>query len=270
MSRWYCIWGCTERQTNRTAEVRSEKYAVRKLLKRWRWIVGIALTLLIGGGVTGWLLLQHIPDWYRPMQVPPDDLQRIRNDLVQTTDSLGAMLNETRGPFKFKFTQDQINAWLSAREAIDPQSREWLPQRLSDPMLRFEPGGVRVAATYADGDFQTVVSARLAITASSEGIKVRLGDVAGGSLGLPESFVRKGLLAFDRRVSPKLAQAGVTTRTRQHLRLADLAEGITLPNTGKWIGGGQRFRLLGIDFENGAVVVTVERLPYREAVPFYQ
>jgi len=235
----------------------------KRILKRWRWIVAGLVTLLVGVVVTGWLLFQHIPAWYRPVQVPPDELQHVRNDLVQTTDAFGAALNDAQGSFKFRLTQDQVNAWLSARESIDPKTHEWLPPTLSDPMILFEPGGVRVAATYADGDLRTVVSAKLTVTVDAAGIKAQLGDVAGGSLTMPDSFVQKGLRAFDRRVSPKLADAGVTTSGRQRLRLRDLADGVILPTTGKWLAGGQRFRVLGIAFEPGAVTFTIERLPYQ-------
>jgi hypothetical protein len=242
---------------------------IKKLLKRWRWIVAGLAMLLIGGVVTGWLLLQHIPAWYRPMEIPPGELQRVRNDLVQTSDSLAEALKEPRGPFKFRVTQDHVNAWLSAREAIDPKTREWLPPTLSEPMVVFEPGGVRLGATYTEGSLRAVVSARLALTADGEGIKARLEDVAGGSLGLPDGMVRNGLKTFDRRVSPKLNEAGVTARDRR-LRLRDLVDGVVVPNVGKWPGSGQRFRVLGLDFEDGALTVTLERLPYQAERRSYQ
>ena len=78
--------------------------------------MGGVAALLVGGVVTGWLLFQHIPAWYRPVEIPPAELQRVRNDLVRTSDLLAEALKEPRGPFKFRVTQDQVNAWLSARE----------------------------------------------------------------------------------------------------------------------------------------------------------
>jgi hypothetical protein len=244
---------------------------VRRLLKRWRWILGGLVALLVAAVVTGWLLFQHIPAWYRPVQIPPDEahIQSIRNDLVRTSDTLAAALKEPRGPFKFRLAQDQVNAWLSAREVIDPKTREWLPPTLSEPMVVFEPGGVRVGATYTEGNLRAVVSAKLLLTADGDGVRAKLEDVAGGSLALPAGIVRNGLKAFDRRVSPKLTEIGVTARDRR-LRLRDLADGVVLPSTGKWPGSGQRFRVLGLDFEHGVVTVTMERLPYQPERRSYQ
>lgn len=234
-----------------------------KLLKRWRWILIGLGTLMVGGLVAGWFLFQHVPAWYQPMHIPWSDLQRVRNDLSVTFDSLSATLNTAQQPFKLKLSQDQLNAWLAAREGIDPKTREWLPRRLSEPMVILEPGGIRLAATYTDGSLQAIVSAKLALTASAEGITAKLEDIRGGSLSLPDGVIRRGLRAFDRLISPKLADANVAVTGGQRPRLRDLPAGITLPNTARLPGGGQRFRVLNIEFEMGAVVLTLERLPYQ-------
>lgn len=240
---------------------------LKKVLRRWRWIVAGVALLLVGSLLTGWLLFQHKPAWYQPTQLPPDpaEVQRIRNDLTRTSDELGKSLNQAVKPFRFKLTQDQINAWLAAREAIDPMTREWLPLQLSDPMVVFEKDGIRLAATYTSESLRTIVSAKLMVDAHSKGLTVRLDEVSGGSLSLPRAVVREGLKTIGGRLSAELAEAGVSTPDGHRPRLADLLEGITLPNTGKWeMSGGLRFRVVDVELEPGAITLTIERLRGQE------
>jgi hypothetical protein len=233
---------------------------VRKILKRWRWFVAGLGVLIVGGLVTGWLLFQHIPSWYQPMRIAPGDVQRVIDDMTRTYDTLSVALNETHGPFKFRLTQDQLNAWLTAREGVDPATRDWLPPALSDPMVLLEPDGTRLGATYNSGSLHAVVSAKLAVSADGQGVTARLKDISGGSLSLPGMVIRKGLRAFDKRIAPKLEEAGVSAPGRQRIRLNDLLDGVVLPNVAKLPPEGQRFRVIDIRFEPGAVVLTLERI----------
>ena len=242
---------------------------LKKILKRWRWIVAGLGALLIATLLTCWLLFQHRPAWYQPVQIPPDkDIQqRVRDDLEWTFQALNETLNAAQKPFQFRITQNQVNAWLAGWDLIDPRSRQMIPPQFTEPMVVFEADGVRVAATYTfgeKGNLRTIVSAKLKVEADAQGVTVRLDDISGGSLSLPRTAVREGLKSLGGRLSAELARAGVSTPRGSRPRLTDLLEGITIPNTGKWPGGGQRFRIIGVAFEPGALVLTIERLRHQE------
>jgi len=236
--------------------------AMARRWRRWlRWSLLAGSLAALGAAAVGWLMFQHIPSWYRPAAIAPGDLQAVRDDLARTFDTLSGLLIHEDGPFEYRLTQDQINAWLAAREDIWPGSREWLPPTLSEPFVSLDADGLRLAATYRQGGLQAVVSLRLTARAEREGIIVRLTQVSGGSLGIPRSWVCEHLLALDAGAWP------VGKRSRLQLAgdplppLSSLFEGIRLPHAWIWENGKQPFRIIDLQFEPGAGVITFEPLP---------
>ncbi len=68
----------------RTAGLASDT-GLMKRAKRRRWVRRIVLGVVATGCIVlvgGWLALRHIPDWYRPLTVPADQLQRVRNSVT--------------------------------------------------------------------------------------------------------------------------------------------------------------------------------------------
>lgn len=250
---------------NRSAVVLFSVAPVKRILKRWRWIVGGAATLLMLSLGCLWLMFQHIPAWYRPARVPLDQHQQIKNDQSTVFNDVGARLNNSAAPFQLRLTQDQVNAWLATREWIEPLSREWLPPSLQDPMLVMETGAIRMGVTYNDHGLRTVLSARVELRADREGIQARLADVSGGSIGVPDALVRSLLAGIDRQRGGESTRSSDPTDVGGHPALRSLLEGVTLPNTSRMPGGGHRFRVIGLDVQPGAVVFTLERLPDRRA-----
>ena len=113
---------------------------------RWLWaalagVIGVCLG-------TGWLMFQHIPSWYRPLQIAPADVQSVRDDLVITVDQLSESMVKSNTQFERRFTQEQINAWLTILEKIWPASRNWLPAQLTEPFISIDKDAIRLAATY--------------------------------------------------------------------------------------------------------------------------
>lgn len=234
--------------------------------RRVRWVllsVGLLAMVLV---VTAWLMLQHIPAWYRPARIPAAQLQQVRNDLLATYDSLAGEMNAATGPFDFRLTQEQVNAWLASRAEIVPGAGRWLPPFLSDPAVVIDGDGVRLGITYSDHGLRTVVSARLRLGADAQGIHLRLEEVASGSLGLPRSWIRDALSALGPQVVPLAEQMGVDVPERALPELERLVEGITLPNEGVWQNPRVRFRVVGLRVEPGVIVITFEPIG-RQASP---
>ncbi len=229
--------------------------------RRKRWVLLGGLVAAAAVPITGWLMFQHIPAWYRPPAIAPADQQRVRDDLLGTLDALGASLVHSEGPFEHRFTQAQVNAWLAVREAIWPGTRAWLPRPLSDPFVAIDEGGVRLAATYRHGGLKTVLSARLELSADPGGVRVRLARVAGGSLGIPRSWVRDELAALDADAWPAGQRSGLQYGDGCLPALSGLFEGVVFPNAWIWKNGEQPFRITRLRFEPGALAVTFEPLP---------
>jgi hypothetical protein len=222
----------------------------------------LGLALLAGGGVaTLWLLFQHVPAWYRPVQVAPDSAHQIRNDMLRAQDDFAGLLARSDSPFEYRVTQDQLNAWLAAREDIWPLAREWLPAGVSEPFVVIAPEGVRVAATWSRDSIQTVVSADLAVRADDGAIHLKLQAVKSGSLPVPADWLRQLLAGL--RADFREARLDVPGRPARGARPADLFDGVSVPNEGTWWEPRRRLRVIGLRLEPGAVTLTIRPLPHR-------
>jgi hypothetical protein len=212
-----------------------------------------------------WLGFQHVPAWYQPVEIPPAQVQRVRDDLTQAENDLNARMILSNAPFEFRITQDRLNAWVSAREEIWPESRNWLPPSVQDPFVTIDEKGVRLAATVSYGSLRTVVSAIVAIRADENCLQLRLVEVRGGSLPAPERFVRGQLKNLERTGTRIGTLGGADAASGGLSRLLD---GISLPNSGVWeqpnLGSPdrRRFRVVGVRFEQGVAVVTVRPLEF--------
>lgn len=235
---------------------------------RFRWLKWAALAgglAVTAAGATVWLMFQHIPSWYRPVAIVPasDADQRVRNDWLGAIGRLREHLLREKQPFEFVVSQDQLNAWLAVRETIRPQTRNWLPPALSDPFVLIERDGLRLAATYRSGAVRTVVSARLQVRVERDGIRVTLREVAGGSLGMPESWLRERLTLLDGRLWPSGRKSPYQLGGLPLPSLTGLPDGIGLPNTWVWREAELQlpFRITGLRLEPGVLVVNLLPLP---------
>jgi hypothetical protein len=227
-------------------------------------IVGMGV---LGVGVTLWLMFQHIPSWYRPPAIVPVNSelsQRVRNDWLGVIGDLRDELVRSDTPFDYSVSQDQLNAWLAVREVIPKLPRNWLPPSMSEPFVLIERDGVRLAATYRSGGIRTVLSARLEIAVESSGIRVKLAEVAGGSLGMPESWVVERLALLDGRTWPAGQRSDYQVGGPPLPALTGLYEGVSLPNTWLYKEVDRRFRVKGLRFQPGTLLVTLEPLPRTE------
>ena len=221
--------------------------------------MGLALAFLACLAI-GWLMFQHVPSWYQPVAVAPAEKDRIRNDLFATQDDLTQGFNEHRETFQHGITQDQINDWLAAREAIWPRSREWLPPEVSKPFVAFTPEGIHLAATINIEGVQTVVSARLAVSADDAGVHVRLVEIRSGAVSVPPSWIRDQLASLDQHGWPAGERVKYQLSAMPLPPLAGLLDGITLPNEWVWWDSKRPFRVVGMESKAGEFVGTFEPL----------
>lgn len=228
-----------------------------------RIVIGAAIVVVAGLG-TLWMMFQHIPNWYRPVQVPPEYEQAVKDDFLQTQDNLREQLNTFQHSFEYRFRQDQINAWLAKRdelwEMIYPKSRKWLPPDMSDPQVAIDPDGLRFAVTYSRRDIRTVLSAQIWLKADTNGIMIQLVRVAAGALPIPKSQIQQLLTKLDHRDLGLGKHVAGQGRSHSFPSLTGLFEGIRIPNAWSWQDGHRSFRMTQIRFEPGELVVAFEPL----------
>jgi len=233
---------------------------MRMLRKWWRWILALlGLGLVTFLGVT-WLLFQRVPSWYQPLEVGPGWVDSVRNDFVAAQADLNERLSLLNSPFDYKISQEQLNAWIAAREDIWPLSRQWLPPELSRPFVRLDEGEVRIAATYDTGSVQTVLSARLAAAADEESIRLKLLEVHSGSLPVPTQWLQKQVSELAKRAANGTSMELPDGR---RIELDDLFKGVSLPNEGVW-WQEQPYRVIGLRLKPGVMTLTFRPLPRRE------
>lgn len=237
--------------------------------KRAKWFKRIAIisaVMAVAGLGTAWMMFQHIPDWYRPVQVPPEYEQAVRDDVTGTYDRLNRGLNESQRLFDHRFSQDQINAWLAMRERMWPYSRKWLPAAMSNPQIMIDREGFRLAVTYHDRGIRTVLNAQFQAHADRDGITLKLVRVAAGSLPMPHSQIRQLLAKIDAGAWPAGKRVDGQLQDCPLPALSDLFDGARFPNTWIWENGEKPFRITQLQFEPGELVVTFEPLPLQTSV----
>lgn len=231
--------------------------------RRRRRILLVLVALLVAAGILVWLLFQRVPDWYQPVVVTAADKTQVLANLTHTTEDFTQQLRNVGVPFEYRLTQDQINAWWAIREEVWPLAREWIPAGVLEPMIVLEDGAIRLAARCELGGIQTVVSARLLVDGSKDGLALRLDSVSGGRLPIPVIAVRELLGQLDGSVWP----AGRVLRQQYFNEplppLAGLPEGIVLPNSWVWQNGEFKapMWIKSLQVRPGEIVATVEPLP---------
>lgn len=229
------------------------------MIKRLAFIAAILLVSCLG---TIWLLFQHKPAWYRPLEIPREQAQAIRDDFVGTVDHVSEKMNTSgvNKVFEIKLTQDQINAWLAAREQIYPALRQWTPVWLNDPYIILEQDGFRVAATAFQKGIKCVVSVNVRAHIQTDGIAIQLTHVAGGSLPMPKSVIEGVITRLERHFRTTTAFSEDNPRHEVFPTLAELFKGTTIPKQWVWKNGDQPFLIQKIQFEPGAVTFAMQPL----------
>ncbi|HOW71421.1 MAG TPA: hypothetical protein PKY77_12530 [Phycisphaerae bacterium] len=229
--------------------------------RRWavwskRLGIAAALLLVVVAG-TGWLLFQHIPAWYRPMEISPEAAVTVRTEFANMIDGVGGGLNSAQGRFECRFTQAQLNTWVAGREAIDPMTRKWLPSGLRDPMVVIEPDGARLAVAARTGGVETVLGLKVQAHVEEKGIRVWLTDVTCGSLPVPRALIEDQLGKIDAALRSRGGRGEVEWPIPS---LTGLFEGILLPNEWDWPNVRRRFRIAEVRAEPGILILTLEPL----------
>lgn len=237
--------------------------------RRWlrRMLIGGPIALLLALAVL-WLALRHIPSWYRPVSVPPDELQRVRDTLADTFRSISDRMVQGR-PFEVTATDQMITEWLIARAHIWPDSESWLPPWLRDPVVVFRPGRVILAAHMDREEWESILSAHFSLEVVGDDVMVSLERIAAGSVPIPVTSVA-GLLdtmvqsdRLDTDAMPEdLARA--VRKLRENGALSALSDGYRADGPFLWRNGNRPFYVRDVTIGEGWIRVRFD--PVRKRV----
>ncbi len=224
-------------------------------------LLTLAVTSALG---VGWLAFQHIPAWYDPPQLTPDDLPGVRASLPsiyqEFTDRLAV-----GGRFEFKLAARTVNEWIAARADLWPDARQITPSWIKEPVMAFVDDRVVVGARYERGDWRAIVSAHFEVTVEGDTLVIRLTKMAAGSLPMLMIMITDTLderLAdmFGERRSLPGRLGGLATGRERLESVRTLQEGWPLENRLYWSNGERYFRLHDVHADDGWLVLSVETL----------
>ena len=236
---------------------------MKKKRKRWKWAIPLAATAVIVALGAAWMAFQHVPSWYRPVYVPADDYQRVRDSLQFACQEFSdGVINQES--FRYTLTDRQINEWIYCRGEIWPDAEGVLPAFLAEPMIVFRPGEIILAGRYEGGEVQTVVNAGFTPTIEGDDLLIRLNSAGGGSLPVPRALISgplAELLTSEQLWSRLQIEPGLDNDHLTQDRIAELiestAKGWRVRNRFVWPNGKRPFRINGVSVEEHRLILDV-------------
>jgi hypothetical protein len=232
-----------------------------------KWVRRMRLAATIGTGAVLltclilFLTAQHIPAWYVPIHVADDksEQQRVRDSLTEAVDRFRAGLAAGQ-PFEFRIGDRTINEWVVARAEIYPESADWLPAWLNDPVLHFASDGIMVGARYDRDGWKAILSLHFEPRAQGDEPGIRVQGVEVGSLPVPTSWIRD-----------RLQQSGILGRIRaEHLPGSVRRMFLESPGDApaNWLPLGElvrddSFKVLSVATNPGELVLNIQPLERR-------
>lgn len=217
-----------------------------------------------------WMMFQHIPAWYVPVEVSSEDLPRVRRESSRWVDGVSDKIVRRR-TFEIELQELEVNQLLTALPFVCPLSsdagvgRYW-PKEVVAPVVSFRDGYIRVAARLVQDLWQCIVTIDLSIEVTEDGryLILALREVHGGSLSIPQN-------ALQRVFGPELEEARKSARGgrsssawseafRDVDHVSKLYHGLRVRNGFTWPNGKRRFRIESITVLDGVLKVVIDPL----------
>jgi len=168
-------------------------------------------------------------------------------------------------PFELTLDAQTVTEWIAARAEIWPDSQEWIPPWLRDPVVAFVPGRIILAGQFDRGGWESIVALHLAATVEDGEIVVRLAEVTCGSLPVPESVLRRPLndLIQDERLEV-IAMPDELAAVMRRLRSGDSGglfdTGVHFAGPFIWKNGDRPYRIGAAEIGDGWLKLRIEPL----------
>ena len=216
--------------------------------RRWVRLRRIGFWILVTvpiAAVAGWLALRYIPSWYRPVVLSSEELVRVKGDIAGRADWISHRMVAERS-FELILHDYTVNEWLAALPRAWPDAWRIVPPELTDPVIRFEPEVIILAAHGAKDGWEAILSVRVEVAVSDDGESIDVGvtSLRGGVVPVPRSVIDSLL--------ESLSDSDSWSDPDGHR--------LRVPNNFDWPNGDRRFRIESIRIEEGAVRIVVEPL----------
>lgn len=205
-----------------------------------------------------WLVVEHKPAWYAPARLDDAARRAARRSAASRADAFGDLLVRRR-PFDFVLAEDEVNGWLASAPEWWPRAKdaEW-----RDPVVRFEPGTVRLGALVERGGWRAIVSVAVGVRLASGGsdVELQLEEAFGGSLPIPLAVLgwaaaRNGSPGRGR--TPDRQGASVDSLVHALESVDELLTGVRRPNWFVWPNGDRAFSIEELTLEEGRLKLRI-------------
>lgn len=183
--------------------------------QRWRRrllvILLVMLVVVAGGLYSTYQATQQAPEFYetvvtppvRPTNAPP--VSEVAKEQIDQAE----IAAKTKRNWRFEFTQDQINEFLS--KDLPEQAPNVLPATLKDPRIKIEDGTALLGCQYDSERFKAVLWVETEAKVADDGKSVRLIPKRAGAGMLPMPIARlfdrlKGLTTSTGALSIQLSE----------------------------------------------------------------
>lgn len=236
----------------------------RRRRRRLRRVVLFLLAALLLTLAGSWLALRHIPNWYQPVQVANDQLQRVRDSLTDTFREVSDRIVAGE-VFEIALTDQMVSEWVVARGQIWPDADEWLPAWLENPVVAFTSDRLVLGALLNRDGWQAIVGAHFSIRVQGDDVVLRLEEVTAGVLPVPLASLASPLqkLIHSNRLDPEampdeLARALV--KLRDGPALSFLSQGQWMHGPLIWKNGDRPYYIRDIQIGDGWLKAKIEPL----------
>ena len=230
---------------------------VSVIRRRWKRILG-AGSLCTAGLLVGMLAAAlRSPGWYDPPIIPPEDRQKVRNNLVAAEQAFTEGLRSSSTPFVYQLLQDDVNRWIAMRREIYPLIDELTPPQLADPFVVFQDGLFTVSGRYRTHLVDVVLSADFVPAMEDGCLVLRAKAVHCGSVRVPLSF---GGMKFGEPIERGRGE----TWPGSPAMSGDFIRGLRLESEAWWKNGGSAYRVQRVSVEAGRLQIEIEPLGRRQ------
>lgn len=199
----------------------------------------------------GWLAFSMLrtPAWYRPLLVPPERQQQVRNNLVAAEQAFTQSLLAGQ-PFDYHIYQADLNEWLAMRKEIYPHVDELVGSTFRDPFVLITPGRIVLAGLYESAAVSGVISMELEPGFREDAIHLRLVSLRCGSVPLP-------LAAAGVKLDTPLEFDEGDAWPGSPLMSGNLLDGLRIEKDAWWKNGGVRYEVTNVIAREGRLDISV-------------
>lgn len=157
-----------------------------RLLRIAAIVCGVVLLAGLAGVWFVYRASQRPVAWYdEVLDVQPPEAGSAGDEMERRALALVSDLKRPTDRWEAIFTDQQLNGWLA--EDLAKKHGGALPEGVSQPRVRFDPGGARVACRYETPQFTTVLNLQTEVYLTDEPnvVAVRIRNARAGALPLP-------------------------------------------------------------------------------------